>query len=132
MHWNLQTEYDQRLTVANKNLQELDQLLEDLDAQYTSFVRTRQAATQSYEGYDEVIHQQRLRIRDARQTVRFLMARQGNMLETMAVNELTKRRTRLEQFQVQARFAMAESYDRAIEAQAESRKRDQEKSKEDD
>ena len=130
MHWKLQTEYDQRLTVANKNLQDLDQLLEDLDAQYTSFVRTRQAATQSYEGYDEVIHQQRLRIRDARQTVRFLMARQGNMLETMAVNELTKRRTRLEQFQVQARFAMAESYDRAIEAQAESRKRGREKSDE--
>jgi hypothetical protein len=39
------------------------------------------------------------------------------MLETMAVNELTKRRERLAEFQIKARFAMAESYDRAVRAQ---------------
>ena len=42
-----------------------------------------------------------------------LIARQGNMLEIMAVNELTKRRERLAEFQIKARFAMADSYDRA-------------------
>jgi hypothetical protein len=41
------------------------------------------------------------------------MARQGHMLETMAVNELTTRRERLAEFQIKARFAMADSYDRA-------------------
>jgi hypothetical protein len=46
-----------------------------------------------------------------------LMARQGNMLETMAVNELTARLDRLADFQIKARFAMADSYDRAIRAQ---------------
>ena len=45
------------------------------------------------------------------------MARQGNMLETMAVNELTRRRERLSEFQIKARFAMADSYDRAIRTQ---------------
>ena len=88
-----------------------------LHKQYTSFVRTRQAATQSYEGYDEVIRHQRLRIMAAQEKVRVLMARQGQMLETMAVNELSKRRDRLDEFQVKARFALADSYDRASKAQ---------------
>jgi hypothetical protein len=46
-----------------------------------------------------------------------LMARQGEMLETMAVNELSKRRDRLDEFSIKARFAMADSYDRASKTQ---------------
>jgi hypothetical protein len=121
LNWNIYTEYDQRFTEAHKNLRELNQVVELLKMQYTSFVRNRQAATQSYEGYDDVIRRQRLLIQAAEEKVKELMARQGNMLETMAVNELTKRRERLEEFQVKARFALADSYDRAT--RAESRKK---------
>jgi hypothetical protein len=39
------------------------------------------------------------------------------MLEAMAVNELTRRRDRLEEFRVKARFALADSYDRASKTQ---------------
>jgi hypothetical protein len=117
LDWNIYTEYDQRFTEAHKNLRELNQVVELLKGQYTSFVRTRQAATQSYEGYDDVIRRQRHLIQAAEEKVGDLMARQGNMLETMAVNELTKRRERLEDFQVKARFALADSYDRATRAE---------------
>ncbi len=96
-------------------------MIDLLNRQYTAFVRTRQAATQSYEGYDEVIRRQRTRIAAAREKVGELMARQGQMLETMAVNELTKRRDRLDEFQIKARFAMADSYDRASKAQRRKR-----------
>jgi len=92
-----------------------------LKRQYNAFVRTRQAATQSYEGYDDVIRHQRFLIRKAREKVGELMARQGHMLETMAVNELTARRERLTEFQIKARFAMADSYDRATRAQTQER-----------
>ena len=117
LDWKIYTEYDQRLTEAHKNLRDLNHVIDLLHKQYTSFVRTRQAATQSYEGYDEVIRSQRARITAARKKVEELMARQGHMLEVMAANELTKRRDRLEELQVKARFAMADSYDRAIKAQ---------------
>ncbi len=117
--WNITTEYDQRLTDAYKDLHDLSEVIDRLKKQYEAFVRTRQAATQSYEGYDDVIRRQRSLIASAREKVKGLMARQGNMLETMAVNELTKRRERLEQFRVTARFAIADSYDRASKAQAE-------------
>ncbi len=90
--WNIRTEYDQRLTDAYKHLRDLNEEVDRLKKQYNSFVRTRQAATQSYEGYDDGIRRQRILIAAAKEKVKDLMARQGNVLETMAVNELTRRR----------------------------------------
>ena len=121
LDWNIATDYDRRLTQTFKDLRRLDQDVERLHRQYTAFVRTRQAATQSYEGYDEGIHQQRARIKAAREKVGELLARQGHFLEVMAVNELTRRRQRLEEFEVKARFALADSYDRAARAQGQKR-----------
>jgi hypothetical protein len=117
LHWNIYTTYDRRLTEAYKHLQALDAVVEKLKKQYESFVRTRQAAKQSYEGY-EMTQRLRVRIRDAREKVNALMARQGHMLEVMAINELELRSRRLEEYQVKARFAMADSYDRAVQAQS--------------
>jgi len=62
-----------------------------------------------------------LLIQAAEDKVKTLMARQGHMLEMMAVNELSKRRERLEEFQVKARFALADSYDRATRAESQKR-----------
>jgi hypothetical protein len=117
LDWKIYTEYDQRLTAAHKNLRNLNHVIDALHKQYASFVRTRQAATQSYEGYDDVIRRLQARITAARKKVEELMAHQGQMLEVMAVHELTARRGRLEEFQVKARFALADSYDRASKAQ---------------
>jgi hypothetical protein len=118
LHWNIHTQYDSRYTDAYKHLQDLTREIGLLKKQYETFVRARQAATQSYEGYDEVISSQRLKIGKALNKVDELMARQGNMLETMAVSELTARLDRLVDFQTKARFAMADSYDRATRDQA--------------
>jgi hypothetical protein len=121
LHWNIYTTYDRRLTDAYRHLRDLNLDVDLLRKQYRAFVRTRQAATQSYEGYDDGIRRERSRIRDARQTVAELMARQGHMLESMAVDELTRRRERLADLQIKARFAMADSYDRAVRAQTQDK-----------
>jgi tetratricopeptide (TPR) repeat protein len=121
LYWNIYTKYNQRFTEAYKHLHDLNHEVDLLKRRYAAFVRTRQAATQSYEGYDDVIRRQRILITAAREKVGKLMSLQGHMLEVMAVNELTKRRDRLEEFQVKARFAMADSYDRAIKAQNKKR-----------
>jgi hypothetical protein len=121
LHWNIYTDYDRRFTEAYKHLRDLNFEVDRLTKQYTAFVRTRQAATQSYEGYGGVIRHQRFLIQKAREKVKELMARQGHMLETMAVNELTRRRERLTEFQIKARFAMADSYDRATRDQTQER-----------
>ena len=49
-----------------------------------------------------------------------LIARQGALIETVAINELKARAERLEAYQSQARYAVADSYDRATKAQAEA------------
>jgi hypothetical protein len=116
LHWHIYTEYDSRLTQAYKHLQALDAGVADLKKRYDSFVRTRQAAKQSYEGYD-ITQRLRARVREAKEKVDTLMARQGHMLEVMAINELELRSRRLEEYQVKARFAMADSYDRAVQLQ---------------
>jgi hypothetical protein len=121
LHWNIYTEYDRRLTDAYEHHRDLNQEVDRMKKQYAVFVRARQAATQSYEGYGETIRRQRLLIKRAREKVGELMAQQGQLLETMAVDELTKRRQRLSELQVKARFAMADSYDRATRAQAQKR-----------
>jgi actin-related protein len=121
LNWNIYTDYDRRFTETYKHLYDLNHEVDKLKKKYNAFVRTRQAATQSYEGYDHVIRRLRLLIRKAREKVGELMARQGHMLESMAVNELIKRRERLAEFQIKVRFAMAESYDRAIRAQAQEK-----------
>ena len=115
--WNIHTDYDRRLTEAFEHLRELDDDVARLESIYASYVRTRQAATQSYQGYENRISLSRNNIRQASLKVDRLMNGVGHMLETMAIKELEQRQRRLEQYRVQARFAMAESYDRAVKAQ---------------
>ncbi len=116
--WNLETQYHERLTQAHTHLHELTQDVDALTARYDAFVRTRQAATHSYVGYEIPIQSLRARVRDSLERLGVLMARQGHMLETVAISELTKRREQLEAHQNQARFAFADSYDRAAKAQS--------------
>ena len=113
LYWRLNVEYDQRLTEAYQHLHELDEGIKKLKNKYRSFVRTRQAATQSYQGYNLDIRRLRSKLKEKSNQLSALMARQGRFMENMAIAELDRRRKRLEEYQVKARFALAESYDRA-------------------
>jgi tetratricopeptide (TPR) repeat protein len=116
--WRLETEYNERLTAAHVHLNELNAPVDALTRQYDAFVRTRQAATHSYVGYDVQIARLRERVGDALQRVDMLIARQGHMIETVAINQLEARRERLVAQQAEARFGVADSYDRAARAQS--------------
>ena len=116
--WRLETEYHERLTAAHVHLNELNAHVDALTQQYDAFVRTRQAATHSYVGYDVQIARLRERVDDALQRVDSLMARQGHMIETVAINQLEARRERLVAQQTEARYGVADSYDRAARAQS--------------
>src|SRR5215468_3923519 len=104
--WKLETEYQNRLSAAYEHLNELNTQVDVLTRQYDAFVRTRQAATHSYVGYNDQIAQLRERVRRALDRVDTLMARQGHMIETVAINQL------------QARYGVADSYDRTARVQS--------------
>ena len=117
--WQLETRYHERLTETFENLEALNADIDEMQARYQSFVRTRQAALHSYVGYEIPLNRMQSRVRGALERLTVLMARQGHMLETVAIDELKIRRDRLEIYQNQARYAFADSYDRAAKSQAE-------------
>jgi hypothetical protein len=111
--WRLRTEYHERLTLAHVHLNELNSHVDAMNLQYQAFVRSRQAATHGYVGYDVQIARLRERVGNALQRVDLIMARQGHVIELVAINQLRGRRERLVELQTQARYAVADSYDRA-------------------
>ena len=119
--WDLKTQYHERLTAFYEHLQESQQAVDKLTAQYNEFVRVRQAATHSYVGYDVPIKRLRTRVDNAIQQANLLMARQGNVLEQVAIAELELRSRRLEDYEVRARYAMADSFDRATATQQQAK-----------
>jgi hypothetical protein len=116
--WNLETDYHARLTETYKHLYALNEVIDEMQSRYDAFVRARQAAMHSYVGYEIPIQRLRMRVSNGLQRLNLLMARQGHLLETVAINELKNRRQRLEMYRNEARYAFADSYDRAAKAQA--------------
>jgi len=116
--WTLETEYHDRLTEFDRNLRGLDQAMAVVKEQYDQYVRARQAATHSYAGYETPISRLRAHVSKSVEKVDLLMARQGHLLEVVAIEELIARRDHLENYGDKARFALADSYDRATQAQA--------------
>jgi hypothetical protein len=116
--FTLETEYHDRLTAFDRNLRGLDQAMAVGKQQYEQYVRARQAATHSYVGYEKPISRLRAQVGDSVRKVELLMARQGRLLEVVAIEELIARREHLENYGDKARFALADSYDRATQAQA--------------
>ena len=99
--------------MSHDHLRDLNEHVLALQEQYDRFVRMRQAASHSYLGYDAKIIRMREEVRNSLAKVTRLRKQQGNMLEAVASRELRVRRDRLETYQNKARFAFADSYDRA-------------------
>ena len=116
--FRLQTEFHDRFTQFDQNLRNLDEAMAIVNAQHEQYVRVRQATTHSFAGYEKPINRLRVNSSKAIEEIDLLMVQQGHMLEKVAVEVLIARRGRLENYGDKARFALADSYDRATETQA--------------
>ncbi len=114
--WQVRTAYHERLTELHTHVSELDEVLAKLDENYTAYVRVRQAAEHSYTGFKRPFNSLAQRVATALSRVEALMGQQGTLLEQVAIEQLQARRKRLLDYQNTARFAMADSYDRATKA----------------
>lgn len=114
--WQVRTAYHERLTELHTHVDELKFLLKQLQQNYTAYVRVRQAAEHSYTGFNKPFNGLARRVESALVRIDALMGQQGTLLERVAVEQLKIRRERLLEYQNTARFAMADSYDRATKA----------------
>lgn len=119
LSFTLRTEYHERLTEFDKNVRSLDQAMAMVQDEYDEYVRNRQAATHSFTGYDKPMRRLRADVEQSAQKIDQLMARQGHLLEVLAIEQLVARRDHLENYGDKARFALADSYDRATQVQAQ-------------
>lgn len=118
LHWRMETDYDNRLAITHEHLRELDGLLDALQVQHQKVVRFKREAYQSFEGYEIPFQRLRTRLQSLRTRAQGVMEQQARYLEKVAVKELDRRRQKLADYRVKARFALAESYDRATKKQA--------------
>jgi len=116
--YTLRTEYHARFTEFDRNVRSLDEAMAMVQVEYDEYVRNRQAATHSYVGYDKPMRRLRADVEKSVEKIDQLMARQGHLLEVLAIEQLVVRRDHLENYGDKARFALADSYDRATQAQA--------------
>lgn len=118
LSYTLHTEYHARFTEFDRNVRGLDQAMAMVQDEYDEYVRNRQAASHSYVGYDKPMQRLRADVEASVEKIDQLMARQGHLLEVLATEQLVARRDHLENYGDKARFALADSYDRATQAQA--------------
>lgn len=118
LRWQVETGYDGRLKDGHRHLQELDQAIAQLQAQHQKIVRLKREAYQSFEGYEAPFRQMVTRLNNLQLQVKAVMMQQASYLEKTAIRELDRRRRKLADYRVKARFALAESYDRATTKQA--------------
>jgi hypothetical protein len=117
--WQINMSYEKRLKDSYQHLQELDQLIADLQAKHQTITIMKREAYQSFEGYSVPFQRLSTRLRTLRDQTAAAMQQQARYLEKVAVRELDRRRTKLAEYRVKARFALAESYDRATRKQAD-------------
>ena len=118
LNYTLRTEYHARLTEFDRNVRSLDEAMTMVHAEYDEYVRNRQAVTHSYVGYDKPMRRLRADVQKSVEKIDQLMAQQGHLIEVLAIEQLAARRDHLENYGDKARFALADSYDRATQAQA--------------
>lgn len=112
--WQMNADYKARLWQAKRQVAELDSLLAGARNSRDNLQQTGVSVTAGFEAFDERIaaHKSAIGRLQAR-TARTRLA-QGSEIERLAVSELDRQKKRLDAYLVQARFALAHTYDSAL------------------
>ena len=116
LRWQLNASYKERLWQARKMLNDLDEPLAQARQGRAALEHAMAGATHQFVGYDDKIAQLRTRIRKLQPHIVRTLARQGEYLRNLALKELELRRRNLKRYVLQARFALAATYDQATNA----------------
>jgi hypothetical protein len=114
LYWQMNADYKARLWQAKQQMAELDTLLAAARQSREDLQQTGVGVTAGFGAFDERIAAHKIEIdRLLARTARTRLA-QGGEIERLAVSELENQKKRLDSYLVQARFALAQTYDSAL------------------
>lgn len=116
LYWTMSSDYKPRLWAARQQLAAVTGLLAETNANRASLQAANSATPASFSGFDSRIITNKARIKALLARTGSSHLAQGKLLEQIAVRELEAQKDRLDTYIVQARFALAQTYDSALVA----------------
>ncbi len=114
--WDLSAQYSTRLWEAKKALRETDRLFAEAEVRRLALAQAQTQVPAKFDEFDTRIEILRGRISRAQADVGAVAGAQEAYLAELAVAELARRRDQIVTYTTQARFAVAQIYDRAVRA----------------
>lgn len=113
LHWDLSRDYKARLWRNQKLLRTLDRQVKEAQGRQHRVLQARRKWPERSSEFVERIAALSPRIETLGAALDSAIGRQRAMIETVAIDELTAQKARLDTYMVQARFSLAAIYDRA-------------------
>ena len=116
--WQFQDDYKSRLWQARKQLAELDRLLAESQHGIDGLQQADLAAPSGFGDFKRRINANKASIEKLSTQTGETLFKQGKQLELFAINELQQQQQRVDAYIIQARFALAQTYDNALQQPA--------------
>ncbi|MET0281917.1 MAG: hypothetical protein ABW278_12460 [Steroidobacteraceae bacterium] len=115
LYWNLRQNYPERLYQQRRELQSLDRALADAGSRWLRVQQARREAPTTTGDFAARIAQLQQRMTALRAALAGAAADQSGLLAGIAIGELDAQKARIEEYEIQARFALATLYDQAAD-----------------
>ncbi len=116
LEWDLSAQYSARLWTAKQHLQEVDRLMAESETRRAALAQAQIEAPQTVDGFATRINVVRPHIGALQAKIDAVARVQEQYLATLAADELMLQRERIVAYVTQARFAVAQIFDRGIRA----------------
>ena len=119
--WDQSAQYSARLRDENKALLEAGRLISEAEARRDELLRAQAQAPATFDEFERRIGELRARLGRAQADVREAERAQEDYLAELAVAQLARQRDQMTAYIAQARFAVAQIYDRAVRVTEKTR-----------
>jgi len=115
LYWQIQSDYKSRLREAEKQTKELGNLISETTRNHHRVTDALTDVKLGFDGFDTRIETMRKRILALLPRIDIERAKSSKDLQKLALKELETRRERLASYRLQARYALARSYDQVAQ-----------------
>jgi hypothetical protein len=116
--WQFQSDYKPRLRQVRKQLAELETLLDESQQGIDNLQQADLDTPSDFGGFSKRITDNKARIELLATRTDATLLAQGSQLEQLAIKELEQQQQRVDAYIIQARFALAQTYDSALQSPA--------------